>query len=534
MCAAQDILLTTLNAKYAHSAFGLRCLLANMGELRERTILREWEASARTIDLLEAILNLEPRIVGFGVYIWNVAPLTALVADLKALRPGIIVVLGGPEVSHEADGQPIVALADHVIQGEGDLAFAALCRALLREPGELGEGEPVERPPKIIAAPLPDLTRLASPYGEYTDEDVAQRVIYAEASRGCPFLCEFCLSSLDRLVRAAPIEAFLAELDQLYSRGARQIKLVDRTFNLHIEASRQILTFLLERAQGGLFSHLEVVPDRLPEPLRELLRRFPPGTLQVEVGIQTLDPVVSARISRRLDRAKIAENLRFLREETNVHVHADLIIGLPGEGLDSFGAGFDTLYAMRPQEIQVGLLKRLRGTPIIRHDREFGMVYSQSPPYEILETAALPAPTLSRLKRFARYWELVANSGNFVGTLPLLLGDRPFQNFLDWSDWLWARTGQTHQLSLPRLGQLLHAHLIDRGDTAGANTTAGASVAAALWDDWLRPGRHDVPGWLRELLPDRPLPSRREALGAGPRRQARHQAGGGVSPPASP
>lgn len=500
-----DILLATLNARYAHSAFGLRYLYANQGDLRERTLLREWEVGTRTVDLVEAILALEPRILGLGVYIWNVAALTALVADLKALRPALIVVLGGPEVSHELEDQAIVALADHVIVGEADLAFAALCRELLA-------GRPA---PRVLRPPLPDLNALASPYAEYTDEDVRQRVIYAEASRGCPFKCEFCLSSLDTAVRGFPLDGFLADLDGLIARGARQIKLVDRTFNLAIETSRRLLEHMLPHAERGVFFHLEMVPDRLPEPLRELLRRFPPGTLQVEVGIQTLDNVVSTRISRRLDRAKVAENLRFLREETQVHVHADLIVGLPGEDSQGFGAGFDALVAMRPQEIQVGILKRLRGTPIIRHTPAFAMVYGQSPPYEVLETGALPQAELARLRRFARYWDLVANSGNFVSTLPLLLGEAPFRRFLAFSDALWARTGQTHQIALPRLAELVYQHLVER------DPTCARAAAEALWEDWLRPGRHEVPQWLSALLPDRPLPDRRALLRA-PRRQARH------------
>lgn len=502
-----DIVLATLNARYAHCAFGLRCILANMGELGARTVLKEWEASARTVDLVEEILALRPKILGLGVYIWNAAPMLALVADLKALRPDLILVLGGPEVSHETEGQAIVALADHVITGEGDLAFAALCRELLAG----------RAAPKIIAAPLPDLATLVSPYDFYTDEDIRQRVIYAEASRGCPFKCEFCLSSLDVSVRGFPLESFLADLDALFRRGARQIKLVDRTFNLHIETSRRILAFLLERAHQGLFAHLEMVPDRLPDALRALLREFPPGTLQVELGIQTLDPAVSARISRRLDLARMAENLRFLHEETHVHVHADLIVGLPGEGLESFGRGFDALSAMRPQEIQVGILKRLKGTPIIRHDHEFQMVYSRQPPYEVLSTGALPFDDLARLRRFSRYWDLVANSGNFVSTLPIVLLDAPFANFLALSDGLWAATRQTHQLALPRLAQLVYDHLVAR------DAALAVPAAEVLWDDYLRPGRHDVPGWLMALLPGRTPPRRGEVLAAGLKRQARHR-----------
>src|SRR5207247_3930379 len=187
---------------------------------------------------------------------------------------------------------------------------------------------------------------------------------------------EFCLSSLDVPVRNVPLDAFLAAMQRLLDRGLRQFKFVDRTFNLNLNFSRSILQFFLDRYEPGLFLHFEMIPDRLPEALRETIARFPAGALQFEVGVQTFNDDVAARISRKQDNAKLADNLRYLREHTGVHVHADLIVGLPGEDVESFARGFDRLVALKPQEIQVGMLKRLRGTPIVRHDVEWGMVYS--------------------------------------------------------------------------------------------------------------------------------------------------------------
>jgi len=208
--------------------------------------------------------------------------------------------------------------------------------------------------------------------------------------------------------------------------------------------------------------HFEMIPDRLPEALRELIKQFPPGALQFEVGIQTFNEEVAKLISRRQDNAKVEENLHWLREETGVHVHADLIVGLPGEDMESFAAGFDRLVAVRPQEIQVGLLKRLRGTPIVRHDREWSMVYSPHPPYEILQTKLIDFFTMQRLRRFARYWDLIANSGNFVETTPLLWRDgSAFQGFMRFSDWLYAQTRQTHAIALARLRELVARYLTE-------------------------------------------------------------------------
>ena len=172
----------------------------------------------------------------------------------------------------------------------------------------------------------------------------------------------------------------------LLDRGARQFKFVDRTFNLNLKISQRILQFFLHRWTDGLFLHFEMIPDRLPESLRTLIAEFPPGGLQFEIGVQTFNHRVGELISRRQDNAKLEDNFRFLREHTGVHIHADLIVGLPGESIDSFGTGFDRLLALRPQEIQIGILKRLKGTPIIRHDDEFAMVYSNHPPFEVLQT----------------------------------------------------------------------------------------------------------------------------------------------------
>src|SRR5438874_9314440 len=192
----------------------------------------------------------------------------------------------------EVESQEIVRLADYVITGEADLEFAGICAQLLA-----GHSPPQ----KIIAAEPPDLNRLTLPYDLYTEDDVAHRVIYVEASRGCPFSCEFCLSSLDIPVRQFPLPALLHALQHLADRGVKQFRFVDRTFNLNLKVSKTLLEFFLERYRPGLFVHFEMIPDRLPEPLRELIGRFPPGVLQFEVGIQTFNPEVSLRIKRRQD-----------------------------------------------------------------------------------------------------------------------------------------------------------------------------------------------------------------------------------------
>jgi radical SAM superfamily enzyme YgiQ (UPF0313 family) len=447
-----DILLTSLNAKYIHASLGLRCLFANMGEMEARTRLIEFTLQHRPAEIVEALLANEPKIVGFGVYIWNAEETLRTVALLKTLRPDVAVVLGGPEVSFETESQPVAALADFVVTGWGDVSFPRLCRAIL-------DGH---RPAaKVISGEQPRLDLLQLPYRHYTDDDIAHRLIYVEASRGCPFKCEFCLSALDKTAWPFDPERFLAEMDALWRRGARHFKFVDRTFNLNVNTGRRILEFFLERLDERLFLHFEVVPDHLPTGLKEMIARFPPGSLQFEVGIQTFNPTVQATIGRRQDNAKAEANLRWLREHSNAHIHADLIAGLPGEDPASFAAGFDRLVALGPHEIQVGILKRLRGTPIIRHTEAHDMRYNPNPPYNLLANALLDFATMQRVSRFARYWDMVGNSGRFGGVLPLLLGNSPFAQFMAFSDWLYRETGSTQGIAVERLYDLVFRYLCE-------------------------------------------------------------------------
>ena len=530
-----DIVLSTLNAKYLHASFGLRCLMANLGELRSRAKILEFDINQRPLEIAEALLEAAPKILGLGVYVWNAGPTLELLGILRRLRPDLKIVLGGPEVSYEWDQQPIIGLADHVITGEADLAFASLCQNLL------SGTDP--RPPKLIASPVPDVAALASPYELYDARDLEHRVVYVEASRGCPFTCEFCLSSLEIPVRQFPLDDFLAAMQRLHDRGLRRFKFVDRTFNLNLATSRRILEFFLERLSPELFVHFEMIPDRLPAELRELIARFPAGTLQFEVGIQTFDRQVEARISRRQNHDRLAENFQWLRQHSGVHLHADLIVGLPGETLESFGQGFDRLIGLGPQEIQVGILKRLRGTPIIRHDTEWQMVYNPHPPYEVLSTRTLDFATLARLRRFAKFWDLFGNSGNFVESLPLLwasvrnpestvsdtkIGDpetessaceqsstvgSAFGAILAWSDWLHAQGVKGHGIALPRQYELLWRWSVE---TSGIPAEI---FGPALARDYRRPGRADLPTWLVPFAAAEATLRRPVRL---PRRQSRH------------
>jgi radical SAM superfamily enzyme YgiQ (UPF0313 family) len=524
---APRIVLATLNARFIHASLGLRCLLANMDRhgrpgLRAQTLLCEFTLAQKPVHIAEQLLALQPQVIGLGVYIWNAVPTLQLVRLLKALAPSIKIVLGGPEVSHEVEQQEICRLADHVVTGWGDVSFPRLCRDLLDGPQPLM---------KVIAGEQPPLAELNLPYDEYSASDLSERLLYVEASRGCPYRCEFCLSALDKTAWPFELDAMLAQLKSLYERGARQFKFVDRTFNLRIEQASAILRFFLDRMGGpdgsvpersDVFVHFELVPDKLPDALKALIAQFPEGSLQFEVGIQSFNPQVQQRISRKQDNRLTEDNLRWLLAHSRAHVHADLIFGLPGETLESFADGFDRLYAIGPHEIQLGILKRLRGAPIARHTEAAGMVYDSEPPYAILRNDCLDFATVQRVVRLARYWDLLANSGRFSQSLRLLLaGPSAFAAFLQWSDWLWQRSGKTHEFAHEALVDLLYEHLVQ------ARALPAEPVMRALLADYLASGARGKPRCLAESLAAREA-GRGRSLSAGAvqasraARQARH------------
>ena len=450
MTSDSTIILSTLNARYMHSAFGLRYIYANLGELQQQTKLLEFTIQESPLNIVEQLLLHHPKIIGFSVYIWNVSEITKTVAMLKQIAPDVIIVLGGPEVSHSPDVPAVAELADFVISGAGEVSVKELCDELLND----------KRPDeKFIEGKSLPLEQLVLPYDYYTDEDIKNRLIYVEASRGCPFKCEFCLSALDKTSTAFPLDNFLLEMDKLLQRGVRNFKFIDRTFNLKISTTIAILEFFLARMSDDLYLHFEVVPDNLPDKLKEVLQRFPAHSLQFEIGVQTFDPEIQNRISRKQNNEKSKANIVWLRQNTGAHLHTDLIFGLPGDNLENFGHSFDQLIALKPQEIQLGILKRLRGAPLNRHNENYDLRFNPEAPYNILSTKDIDFSCMQRVNRFARFWDMIGNSGRFANSLPLILAEQPFDRFLLLSDSLYSLAGSTWKIALKRLFELIYSVL---------------------------------------------------------------------------
>ena len=452
-----DIVLATINAKWIHPSLALRLLKANLGSLQDRCEILEFALRQPLKEKVEPILKARPRLLGLSVSIWNhreTIELLEVLAEKWEEKP--VIVLGGPEVSWLPEDEGIFCYADHVIRGEGESAFRALCYRLFNE--ECRDDE--------AAAPI------KSAYHHYTDEDLKKKLLYVEASRGCPFGCEFCQAGLQE-IRLFPLEPFFEEMGKLIDRGARVFKFLDRSFNLHTDRAFRIMEFFLERIEAltgetgenpPFGVHFELVPSCLPPALKTLLRRFPPGTLRLEIGFQTFNPETAALI-KRIVPDEWLESLDFLRRETNALIHADLIAGLPGENLSSFGAGFDKLWLalsserlrlsdnMRKFEIQLGILKCLPGTAIVRHTETHKMRYSPEPPYEVLETGAMTAAELDRVKNFARFWEIIVNRNPFPDLLPSLLPpEKPaFDSFMSLSDRLFEHFGRNWGIEREKL-----------------------------------------------------------------------------------
>ncbi|WP_295054809.1 B12-binding domain-containing radical SAM protein [Sulfuricurvum sp.] len=509
------ILLTTLNARYAHTALGLRYLYANMHELQPMAKIVEFTMNEQIQSIAEDLLKYNPRIIGIGVYIWNAAQCSELIQTLKKVSPQTIIVLGGPEAGH-LPHRVDLSHADYIISGEGEVAFYELCKELLSpvhgelvEPSTLRQAQG-ERSPHFIKAPLPDLKSIHLPYSAYNDEDVAHRYIYVEASRGCPFECEFCLSSIDEKVRNFPLDELLEEFEVLWERGARSFKFIDRTFNLNMTFANRILDFFLSK-EPPYFAHFEVIPDHFPEVLKEKIARFPAGSLQLEIGIQTLDPLIAKGINRPLKVEKIYDNLRFLENETHAHMHLDLIVGLPGESIEGFGRNLDTLVSLTHSEIQIGILKNLSGTTLSRHDKAHGMIYSDTPPYDILQNDLLSFSQIQKMKRFARFWDIFYNSGSFNKTVPLLWNEgKVFDGFYAFSLWIYDQTLSTWKISLERQIALIHAYLIERHDKE--------IVEAALMDDLSQRPEKTIPFFLRQSAQEKKV---KETNTVTPKRQAK-------------
>lgn len=426
-------LLTAINAKFIHSNPAIYSLRAGVGEkLQSYVELAEFTINESPESILEGIWKRQPKVIGFSCYIWNWKLIREILTELPKILPDTEIWLGGPEVTYDGPGLlsefPQVT---GIMVGEGEVTFREVLEQYVQAADRTGTvtGKTVaERFGQIpglclasgYTAPreLTDLTTLPFLYEDM--EPFTNRIIYYETSRGCPYRCSYCLSSIDKKVRLRDIDVVKRELQFFLDQNVKQVKFIDRTFNCDHKHAMEIWRYIYEHDNGVTNFHFEISADILREEEIALLNRFRPGLAQLEIGVQSTNPETIRAIHRVMDVDKLENIVVAIHRGQNIHQHLDLIAGLPYEDYESFGRSFDRVYAMQPEQLQLGFLKVLKGSDMHEHAKEYGIRYLELPPYEVLYTNWISYGEIRRLKRIEEMVELYYNSGQFTHTLPVL------------------------------------------------------------------------------------------------------------------
>ncbi len=430
-------LLTAVNAKYIHSNPAIYSLRAYAGVTYEQHIeLAEYTINHSLQSILTGIYEKKPDVIGFSCYIWNIRMIEELLEELPKIMPRVPIWVGGPEVTYRAaeflEQHPSV---QGVMVGEGEATFLEVLRYYLEEPIALSQIAGIvyrDEKGRIIQNEPRELTNLDRlPFLYHNLEPFTNRIIYYETGRGCPYRCSYCLSSIDKTVRLRSFSVVREELQFFLDHQVTQVKFVDRTFNCNRKHAMDIWQYLIEHDNGVTNFHFEIEADILSEEELALLAKARPGLFQMEIGVQTANPETLHEIRRtaRLDRIEHA--VAQLKRAGNIHVHLDLIAGLPFEDYESFGHSFDTVYAMEPEQLQLGFLKVLWGSYMQEKAKDYELKYLTTAPYEVLSTKWLSYGDVVRLKRVEEMVELYYNSNQFTTTLPLLEAffARPFEMY---------------------------------------------------------------------------------------------------------
>ena len=432
------VALVALNAHFAHTSLAIRLLrqyAIGQGFPPDNLILCEWTINDQPQQLLQRLFAVDADIYAFSCYIWNRQLTGRLSDELKKIRPQATIIWGGPEASQDArrilKEQPSVRA---IIAGEGEAAFSQFLHHFRQDDVDLAAiANLVYRAPdgSITAnhqIPLLEPEQWPFPYTEAELAALKDRLLYFETSRGCPYGCTYCLSSLDRIVRLMPVPAVCETFERLIRADVRQVKLVDRTFNIESERATAIWNALLTRYRREPFRtnfHFEIMADRLTPSALNLLAEVPPGLIQFEIGVQTTTPEVLRAIRRPCDWPCLAANVGNLRARSAIHLHLDLIAGLPGESFTQFAKAFDDVYQLRPHQLQLGFLKVLPGSPMASQALALNFQWSGEPPYEILASDRMSFADLAQLKDVEGVLDWYHNSGRFAITLPWLIAHTP-------------------------------------------------------------------------------------------------------------
>lgn len=420
------ILLAAVNAKYIHSCLAVYSLKAAAGVYGEHIAIGEYTINQQTDEILRDLYKKQPRVVAFSCYIWNWRVIRELVRELPKVLPGVRLWVGGPEVSYNAR-EVLVEYPEltGVLREEGEGTFLELAAYYIEGKGSLSlirgltfreqEGEIREN----TAAEPADMNRLPFVYEDM--ELFRNRILYYESSRGCPFRCSYCLSSIEKTVRCRSLALVKKDLGVFLEAKVPQVKFVDRTFNADSRRAAELWKWILDNDNGVTNFHFEIGADQITEEQLAILSQMRPGLVQLEIGVQSTNPETIRAVSRRMDLEELKETVERIRGFRNIHQHLDLIAGLPGEDLESFRHSFDEVFALRPHNLQLGFLKVLKGSPMQQKAAEYGLVFHEQPPYEVLRTNWLAYGDILLLKGVEEMVEVYFNSRQFEKTLERLL-----------------------------------------------------------------------------------------------------------------
>ena len=419
------ILLNAVNAKYIHSNLAVYSIRANAGEYRDQIELGEYTINQYVEEILQDIYKKKPDLIAFSCYIWNIRHIRDLVRELRKVLPKVPIWLGGPEASYDAEGllknYPEVT---GVLVGEGEESFYELCKfydGKLKSLDEVNgiayckDGEIVVKPYAFVK----DLSSLKFAYEDF--QDFEHKIIYYESSRGCPFSCSYCLSSIDKSVRFRSLDQVKAELQTFIDAKVPQVKFVDRTFNCKVSHAMAIWNFIHENDNGITNFHFEVAADLITEEELELFAKMRKGLIQLEIGVQSTNEETVCEIRRKMNFTKVADMVTRVKNLGNIHQHLDLIAGLPNEDYESFGKSFNDVFALYPEQLQLGFLKVLKGSYMYENKEAYGLVYRSEPPYEVLSTNWVSYDEMIRLKGIEQMVELYYNSHQYDRTLNAVL-----------------------------------------------------------------------------------------------------------------
>lgn len=487
-----QVLLTAINSKYIHTGLGIRYVGEYAKENGHKVDLLEETINSPILAVLEKIMEHKADVFGFSVHIWNKPFVFKLISMLHKLRPEAKIVVGGPEVAFDAERifteLPVI---DYIIQGEGELVFTALLNSLENNGAvpqhiayvkkgkvELNGGITVVEDLSILPFPYPDLVKINNEH----------KIVYYECTRGCPFNCAYCLSGISRQVRKRPLELVLRDLDRFIAAGVSLVKFVDRTYNLDEKYFLPMLQHLAAADTDATF-HLEIKADILTDKVLDFLATVPKGRFQMEIGIQSTHQETLKAINRQDNWERLASNVRRLLSLGNMHIHVDLIAGLPYENLPTFAKSFNDVYGLEADMLQLGFLKVLPGTQMRKETEKHGLLYMDEPPYEILATKYMPYADMQFLKRLENVLDQTGNSGSFKHILKMLIsknGGDAFAFYKELTCW-WVDNGfypQTHNAK--GTAEIIYKYI------KGHYSVAEASVLLEIlrYDVFI-----SVPGW---------------------------------------